>query len=96
MDTIIDTRQFPKEMEEKPQTPRLKEKNSSSFIVWLIFFLVILFGGYYLYTKYYHKEENSVIMDVEKQNEFIQKVVENKKPLPSSTYKRNVAHLFGE
>ena len=98
MDTIIDTRQFPKEMEEMPKMPNLKEKkSSSSFLMWLIFFLFILFGGYYLYTTYYYyRGEEPIVLNVEKQNEFIQKVVESKKPLPSPTYERGVTHLFGE
>ncbi len=97
MDTIIDTRQFPKEMEEKaPQPPKQKKEKSSFPFFWIIFFLILLFGGYYLYTNYSTKEDTSIVQDVEKQNEFIQKVVEKKDKIPAVRYEKEMSHLFGE
>jgi len=95
MDTIIDTRQFPKEMEEKiPPTP--KDEKSSFPFLWFIFFLLILFGAYYLYTSFSQKGQGSAANEVKKQNEFIEKVVSQKEKLPTATYERGVSHFFGE
>lgn len=96
MDTIIDTRQFPKEMEEKPQPPKKREEKSTSPLLWFIFFLIILFGGYYLYVNYFAKRgEAPIVRNAEKRNEIIKSVVEKKKPVSPSTYRRAVSNLFG-
>jgi len=96
MDTIIDTRQFPKEMGETPSRPQEPKKTGRglSLFFWVILFLAILFGFYYFYKNMGNTKP--IVSDVEKQNEFIQEVVKNKKPLPSPTYERGVSHLFGE
>ena len=97
MDTIIDTRQFPKEMEDNAsQIPKQKKEKSSFPFFWIIFFLILLFGGYYLYINYFTKEDTSIVQDVEKQNEIIKKLTNEKEPISSEEYKRSISHLFGE
>ena len=96
MDTIIDTRQFPKEMRETPSHSQEPKKTGGglSLFFWIILFLAILFGFYYFYKGMGNTKP--IVNDVEKQNEFIQRVVKNKKSIPFPTYERGVSHLFGE
>ncbi len=98
MDTIIDTRQFPKEMEEKPKTPPRGGEGKSSFFLWFLLFIVLLFGMYFLYMKFFQggNVSHHEVHSVEKENEFIRKVVTEKESVPSATHRRDISHLFGE
>ena len=96
METIIDTRQFPKEMEESSYPPQNEEKGKSFPFLWLLFFLIVLFGAYFFFMKNQSRENESFIKDIEKQNEFIKDMTAGKSNIPRETYTRGVSHLFGE
>jgi len=97
MDTIIDTRHFPKEMEEKiPQqgNGEYKKRGSSAFL-WFIFFLIILGILYFAYTKIGGRQTQT-----RNRAEIEQKVINTfsestTKTLPS-THERAVSSFFNE
>jgi len=95
MDTIIDTRTFPKEMQEQPPKEQRKTGAWKSFLLWILFVLVIAGIVFYVWKGWNRKSELVPGRDLERENAVAESLLKaSTRPLPEEVHDEMIQGFF--
>ena len=97
MDTIIDTRQFPKEMMQQPQISPQGEEGMclGKILFWVVLFALVI-GGIYFFWMRMQSQSTEAIPSIEEQNRTVESMHKQIDPVSPKTHERAVQSFFGE